>query len=1070
MKKLICLLLTIVLFYGCDHSTDWGNLIPGETQQATLPELLHVAMADESLVNDAIMSRTHVGEDGKTIFWSNGDKISYFASNVHNAGYKFEGEDSTDTAEFYWDSDGFEDFELKRSYAVYPYAVQASCVKKNGMERLLVNFPAEQTYAPNSFGKDANVMVAMGEDNMDSELYFYNACGCLVIKLYGEDVKVKKIELMALNGEKIAGQGIIKPNYDASPDVEMSDESLSAVTLDCGEGVELGADAQHATEFWFTLPPVIFENGFKIKATPVQGDAFEMQTSKEVDVTCNNIQPMAAVQFMANAQSDHQLIYTRANGTEPLKFYNDMPNPFDATITAHYYDAEKKHFVIEFDAPLTTIKENAFRGKNVNTKFSGSYSAPSEVTDITSVIFPKSLTTIGSCAFAGTALRELTIPGNVTLVDYYAFWECRDLADISIPEGDEPLRMVADATASGKGMFGLSKLSNIRFNRDIEYYDHVDGASYDFHGNGESVFSLSYCSDATDFPGYVSGITIEIGPNVTRILPYMFAYRGIQSITIPESITSIGDNAFWHCYKLESINIPSSVSTLGNDVFKYCIKMKSAVLGASTVGERIFYECASLESVTIKGTVNSMGNDVFSFDRKLKTLTFEPSDANKTLLLGYQTFATDQEGPFYDAVLETVNWNRNISYRLHNEGGLDSDDEGLFSQKTKLTHVTIGEQVKSIPPYTFANSKISSVTIPDGVTAIGDYAFYNCDALTSVSFNAATMGNNVFDDCNNLTSVTIKGGVNSIGKHAFQGCKKLHALTFEPSPTAATLTIDYQGEEQDKKGPFYNCPLDYVYINRDVKLAKSAILSRYESLFGDKPNLKQVTLGEQVKKLHAYEFSASGLTSITIPSTLASIGDNAFLDCTSLATVNIEESNSPLTIAYQLVRTIAGTAFMSEYGPFYDSPLASITLKREINYVKEDGTPFKPDEWDEGLFANKYYNKEDLTTQVNLGGKLTAISDWMFSGVRMQQMRIPEGITSIGKEAFAYCYMLQGLICDHTNPPALGNRPFLDCGKKTDQKKMSYISVKKEAKDNFLKANGWKEYKDIITEWTPTSN
>ena len=245
---------------------------------------------------------------------------------------------------------------------------------------------------------------------------------------------------------------------------------------------------------------------------------------------------------------------------------------------------------------------------------------------------------------------------------------------------------------------------------------------------------------------------------------------------------------------------------------------------------------------------------------------------------------------------------------------------------------------------------------------------------------------------------------------------------------------------------------------------RAQVLGRNESLFGGKETLTQVTLGEQVKKLHPYEFAGSSITSITIPSTVEEIGDNAFLECTKLATVNIEESNTPLKIGYQLVRVITGFDLTSEFGPFYDSPLKSVTLKREINYVKEDGTDFVTnglDEWDEGLFATKH----NMLTSISLGGGLRNILPYMFTkAIVSGSVWIPNTIVSIGDYAFYDCDNLRGLTLGYdgmTTFPSIGTGVFNSCGN------FNYIKVREGVYNSFIdKANnnqlGWGAYKDKI--------
>ena len=951
MKKLLYLFSALALFSACEQSEDFGQPVQGGAS-GELPEVIYATVADNDQKSDD-KTRTYV--DGKNVLWNGGDNITYFYHKFHGAHYKHEGKDGVAEAEFTKFTEGTIDFELSRSYAIYPFEVGASCIQDNGVEKLQVFYPAEQNYIPNSFGRGANVMVAAGEHALDDNLRFRNACGYLVIKLYGENITVKSIELTALGGEKIAGKGLITASYDAAPEVEMTDQGTSTITLNCGSGVTLGADKANATEFWFAMPPTTFNEGFKIFVAPTTGMAFEMQTSKRVEITRNDIQPMAALQFTPNAQSAKQIFYTRADeSTEPITFHeNTEGKPFDANITRHEYDDKLGKFIIECDAPITEFRDFAFCR-----------------TQISSISLPKQLKTIGEFALATTKLKRLVIPGSVTLIKNGAFVYNRNMPSITFLWGEEILEIrdeddIMEGVEDGFGQFSDTPLDTIYIDRNIRYTDD-EGGEHAMVGNEHGLFSDR---------GWVH---LTIGPNMSTIIESMFADCSIEKLVIPGNITSIGKNAFY-------------------------------------------------------------------LDYALKELVFEPSPTNTPLTFGNATYLLSDVSPFYlpnssaGDKLTTIRLNREIIYTLED---VDSKDNGLFSDRRKLTTLELGEQVKTISDYMFAASEVlTSVTIPSSVTTIGKHAFA---------------------DSPQLASVTIPGSVTTIGDYAFANCASLKTAIFQPSLSSTPLTVSTLSEGY---GPFYNTPLQTVEINRDVRVDRTLILGRNESLFGGKETLTQVTLGEQVKKLHPYEFAGSSITSITIPSTVEEIGDNAFLECTKLATVNIEESNTPLKIGYQLVRVINGFGLTSEYGPFYDSPLKSVTLKREINYVKEDGIDFVTnglDEWDEGLFATKH---DLLLTQISLGGGLRNILPYMFANAGVSgSVWIPHTIESIGDYAFDDCDNLRGLTLGYdgtTTFPSIGTGVFDDCGSFT------YIKVRNRVHEQFENAaknntSGWGAYGDYL--------
>ena len=508
-----------------------------------VPEVLYASMADE---NDNAsegegtnkMTRTYV--DDKSVLWHSGDAISYFASSNHNVKYQYNGEDGASTADFTLvQNTGAVGSPVTTTYAVYPYSETTTSWNDNGVEKLAVTYPATQNYLPNSFGRGANMMVSAGLDINDNNLYFRNACGYLVLKLYGEGVKVKNIKLTALAGEKLSGKAHIVAKHDAAPIVDMDSESIASVTLNCGnDGVALGADMASATEFWFALPPVTLNKGFQIIVTDTEGRLFKTQTAKKVSITRNDIQPMAAIQFVNNIPANNQLWYTRKSGKEPLTFKDkDMFAPY---IYHHYYDSEKGKFVITFNGNLSEIRGNAFKG-----------------TDITSIELPQSLCIIEENVFYQCKdLTSISIPGSVTNIGCNAFYECTSLRTVNFEEGDADLNIGCGYTSileSLIGPFYYSPLRSITFNREMVYKDKY-GDNLTATDLDEGIFCIKEGADVSKEETFVT-----VGGKVKTFPNFMFANLRIKSFVIPGNVTKIGNNVFEDCVALKSVKfLPDS--------------------------------------------------------------------------------------------------------------------------------------------------------------------------------------------------------------------------------------------------------------------------------------------------------------------------------------------------------------------------------------------------------------------------------------------------------------------------------------------------------------------------------
>jgi len=192
--------------------------------------------------------------------------------------------------------------------------------------------------------------------------------------------------------------------------------------------------------------------------------------------------------------------------------------------------------------------------------------------------------------------------------------------------------------------------------------------------------------------------SIVIPDSVTSIGTNAFmSCIALPSVTLPDSVTSIGNGAFYSCYSLTNIVIPDSVTSIGDEAFNDCYSLSSATLpdSVTSIGEGAFYNCSGLTNITIPDSVTSIPNNVFFGCYSLTGVTI----GNSVTSIG----------------------------------------KSAFGYCTGLTGVTIGNSVTSIGWYTFRGcSSLTSVTLPDSVTSIGLGAFEDCSSLTTITVKAST--------------------------------------------------------------------------------------------------------------------------------------------------------------------------------------------------------------------------------------------------------------------------------------------------------------------------------------------
>ena len=236
---------------------------------------------------------TKVYVDGNlNTLWTEGDEISIFTT-TYNQHYKFDGNTGDDNGSFSEVSSSFfSGGSVPTVYAIYPYSENTS-ITSEGV--ITLDLPAVQNYAENSYGLGANTMVAVTENKTDKALFFKSLSGYVVVRLYGY-ATIKSITLTGNNGEKISGQATVAPIYGQAPSVVMSESAGTSITLDCGEGVELGKTADDATAFWFAVPPVTFTQGFTIRVTNIDGYSMEKTTHVERTVVRNIKNPLSVLE------------------------------------------------------------------------------------------------------------------------------------------------------------------------------------------------------------------------------------------------------------------------------------------------------------------------------------------------------------------------------------------------------------------------------------------------------------------------------------------------------------------------------------------------------------------------------------------------------------------------------------------------------------------------------------------------------------------------------------------------------------------------------------------------------
>ncbi len=432
---------------------------------------------------------------------------------------------------------------------------------------------------------------------------------------------------------------------------------------------------------------------------------------------------------------------------------------------------------------VTSIGDDAFRG----------------CWNLTAITIPASVTSIGDYTFSNcSSLTSITIPESVTSIGYGAFSGCRSLTDITCEAKTPP-------TLEGSYVFYL-------VNKSIPLYVPA--------GSVEAYKSAQYWSEFTNIQAIPSSDIASgtCGDNLTWRLteeyelviegtgdmydyssasaPWYEHRESIQTITMGEGVTSIGERAFESCSSLTSITIPASVASIGQWAFLKCNNLSSVYIpeGVSSIGNFAFSHCSSLSSIALPESTKSIGDGIFSHCGNLTSIVVA------------------EENAVYDS-------------RENSNVIIETSSSTLVAG---CSTSVIPESVTNIANYAFVGLGFNSITIPQGVKSIRDYAFQYCNNLTSIvvdennivydsrnSCNAiietnsntlvvgcsttvipesvSAIGLNAFCGCGSLTSITIPENVTSIGNWAFANCFNLSSITCEATmpPTIGVSSTFY---------------------------------------------------------------------------------------------------------------------------------------------------------------------------------------------------------------------------------------------------------------------------------------
>ena len=450
----------------------------------------------------------------------------------------------------------------------------------------------------------------------------------------------------------------------------------------------------------------------------------------------------------------------KAHDFETGGIYYNISSSTNKTVGVTYRGSYSSSYNNEYTGSVVIPESVTYNGTTYSvTSIEGG--AFYDCTGLTSIEIPSSVTSIGKCAFAYCkGLTSITIPNSVTSIGNSAFIGCTGLTSITIPNS---------VTSIGREAFyGCSGLTSVVIGNSVTSIG--EWAFYGCTGLTSITIPYSVTSIGNEaFSGCTGLTSIIVDGNNTKYdsrencnaiieTETNTLISGCKNTVIPNSITSIGDYAFYNCTGLTSITIPNSVTSIGGYAFRECSGLTNVVIGNSvtSIGEEALKDCTGLTSVVIGNSVTSIGESAFSGCTGLTAVHISDLAAWCNI-----DFANSDANPLYNA--KNLYINGDLVTNLVIPNSVTSIGDAVFANCINLKSITIHDGVKTIGESAFSGcSKVETIYIGNSIESIKNYAFANCNNIFEIeiaSKKAITASGNVFsnDAYNNVCLYVPKG-------------------------------------------------------------------------------------------------------------------------------------------------------------------------------------------------------------------------------------------------------------------------------------------------------------------------
>ena len=582
----------------------------------------------------------------------------------------------------------------------------------------------------------------------------------------------------------------------------------------------------------------------------------------------------------------------------------------------------------------------------------------------------------------------------------------------------------------------------------LEYALSSDGCSYE-------VKSIGTCEDINVvIPEEYMGLPVN---KINDRAFYNCSH--IVTITIPDTIISIGKYSFGYCSNLADVNMGTGLISIGENAFYNDDNIVDIVIpnSVTTVGRSAFEHCGSLSRVNIGNKLTNIGNNVFRYCRNLENIVVD--EENTT----YKSIDGNLYTKNGNILKQYASGKKNSTFII--PAGVITIGDYAFESCKNLEKITFADSVTKIESYSFYEcTNLVSVTFGDNsqLKTIGYSAFRSCINLTDLQIpkNVTKIDSLAFSGCEKITQINIPSGITYIGMEAFRSCINLVAITipdtvstignsaFEYCLNLTNITVDVNNEYfKSIDGNLYTRDgkklIQYAIGKKDILFTiPSGVTTIGDGAFSYSRYIANVTIPTTVTEIGVESFSSSGLTSVNIPNSVTIIGSQAFAWSRAITNVTIPNSVTTIgasafydCICLYVVYNYSNISFeigSSENG--YVAYNAKLLVNKNVTTSVDDGYEYFIN--DDYLFREKdgkyfliaYCGAKTAITLPKLINGYSYDLNQVRGGV---DITIPSGFTKINDSAFTQSFSLRSIIIPDS-VTSIGWYAFHECDRLND--------------------------------------